>query len=304
MAPGIFGQMRKILTVTIPALVAPGAVDFPSRLFKRAPPPPPTVTLTANPASPVTGQPYTVTAVGSDSSGFLASVSIIKNGAAFASTGAGNGATSTAQGSTWDFAGTVNYSAQATDVYGFVSSPNTLAVTVNKATPVISHWPNRPIANNTGYTVTAADLGAVFSSPYGSAVVQPSGTVTYTIVSDSSSGTFAAGSMIASGTLLPPAIYTIRASYPGDANYIATLADAIWVISNPVTLTTASAATVYFGQTVTSTADSADKDGLLVSQDIDYLPPPGSAWVTGAATWSGGPIWRKRSDLDDTHVDS
>jgi hypothetical protein len=260
----------------------------------QAPQPPlPVVKWTSNPASVAAGQPYTISAQATDSAGCLASLSITKNGQPFVS-GSGNANTSTASGSTSDMvgSGTVAYSAVATDVYGFVSTA-TWTVAVNKATPVVSNWPSRAIANNTGYTGTAGpppDLGAVFSSPYSSSVVQPTGTVTYTIVSDSS-GTYASGTPIVVGhTVLNAAIYTVRASYPGDANYVARPVDVTWVISNPVTLATASAYTVYFGQTVTITADSKDKDSLLVSQDIDYLPPPGATWVNGAATWAGGPV--------------
>jgi hypothetical protein len=188
--------------------------------------------------------------------------------------------------------GTVPWQVRATASDGYAASNYpSVAITVAKATPAVAHWASRGIANNTGYAVTAADLTAVFSNPYSGSVAQPTGAVVYSIASDST-GTFPPGTVISptSNSVLQPGNYTIRASYPGDSNYNALAVDVTWIISNPVTLNTASATNVFFGQTVTITSYSADKDNLLVSEDIDYLPPPGSTWVTGASTWSGGPV--------------
>ncbi len=178
-----------------------------------------------------------------------------------------------------------------TDATDYNNASASVSLTVNKATPLVSNWPGRAIAKNTSYIVTAGpppDLGAIFSNPYNSSVVQPTGALVYSVVS-CSSGAVSSGTVITNGYSLPPATYTIRASYPGDPNYNATTADAIWIITNPVSLTQTNAASIAFGQTATITGTSSDMDSLLVSQTIDYLPPPGSTWVNSGATWSGGP---------------
>jgi hypothetical protein len=135
-------------------------------VFENAPPPPPTIAWTSNPSSVVTGQPYTISAQANDNSNSSASVRITKNSQPFASSSGGNGATTTASGSSADAAGSVTYTATATDSFGFVSGTITWTVTVAKATPVITNWPNRAIANNTGYTILQTDLNAVVSNPY------------------------------------------------------------------------------------------------------------------------------------------
>ncbi|HXB02268.1 MAG TPA: RHS repeat-associated core domain-containing protein [Opitutaceae bacterium] len=211
--------------------------------------------------------------------------------------------TPSVSGATYSTSGTASataagsYSVTVTATGNYTGSGST-AWTIAKATPLVSNWPNRAIPNNTGYTVLLADLNAVFSNPYNSSAAPPTGAVVYSVVS-CSSGAVAAGTVITAGTVLPPATYTIRTSYPGDANYNAITANATWVIANPVSLTQTSAASsnvfgtsvisIAFGQTATVMGISSDKDSLLVSQTIDYQLPNSNTWVNSGMTWNGGP---------------
>jgi RHS repeat-associated protein len=229
------------------------------------------VLLTVNP-QPVT---FTVSPVSFTYTGGAQGPAITPSvaGATYSTTGT---ASATAAGS---------YSVAVTATGSYTGTSGSTAWTIAKATPLFLNWSSRAIPNSTGYTVLPGDLNAGLSNPYNSLAPTPTGAIVYSVVS-CSSGAVAAGTAITSGALLPPANYTIQASYPGDSNYNPATADVTWIISNPVTLNTASATNVFFGQTVTITSSSADNDSLLVSEAIDYLPPPGSTWVTDAATWS------------------
>jgi plastocyanin len=84
-----------------------------------------------NPAQVQIGQSYVVSADGQDDNGNLAAVSINRNGAPFAYAGGGNGWSGNSQNPSNDPAGTVTYTAWATDAYG-AQSP-TITWTVNTA---------------------------------------------------------------------------------------------------------------------------------------------------------------------------
>jgi hypothetical protein len=273
--------------------------DAPFDVIERAP----VTSISASATNLTFGQTATITATTTEADGNLISQSIdyltpgssswVIGGATWSGAMTGsNTLTWTVPVSILNHPGTVPWQIRASGSDGYaVSNYPSVAITVAKATPAVSHWASRAIANNTGYAVTAADLTAVFSNPYSSTVAQPTGAAVYSIVSDST-GKFPAGTVITPTTksVLQPANYTIQVSYPGDSNYNAIAVNVTWIISNPVTLNTASATNVFFGQTVTITSYSADKDNLLVSEDIDYLPPSATTWVTKALTWSGGPV--------------
>jgi hypothetical protein len=94
----------------------------------------------------------------------------------------------------------------------------TYVLTVNKSTPVLGSFPSRSYSSGLPtYTWAAADANAVFANAYSASVAAPSGTITYSIVGP--------GTTVTAGTQFGPGSYTIRASYPGDANYNATTAD-------------------------------------------------------------------------------
>jgi RHS repeat-associated protein len=214
----------------------------------------------------------------------IAPVSFTYNGSAQGPTitPAGTGATYATSG-TASATTAGSYSVTATATGNYTGTSGATAWTIAKATPVVSNWPNNRTIVSTSYTVLAADLSAVFSNST-SGVTEPTGTVTYSIVSGGS-GAVTAGKVLSAG------IYTIAASYPGDSNYNATTADVTWTISDPITTISASATSVAFGQTVTITAISTDPTGKLTNQAIDYLVPGSSTWVSGSsvtgANWSG-----------------
>lgn len=118
-------------------------------------------------------------------------------------------------------AGSVNYNAASNVDQTF---------TVNKATPAAS-FSNRSLGTQdpTTYITQAADFNAAFTGPANAAA--PSGTIAYTRIDPATGNSL--GSIVA-GTALAIGQYTIRASYPGDANYNATTKDAIWTVTTDV----------------------------------------------------------------------
>ncbi len=114
--------------------------------------------------------------------------------------------------------GNSNYSAATNVNQSFI---------VAKVTPS-ANWGVRSLTTSTAtYTVTAGDLNASFSHPFNTATTTPpSGTTSYSIVGP--------GTAVTAGTALNVnSTSTIRASYPGDLNYLPTIADAAWSIVPP-----------------------------------------------------------------------
>lgn len=119
----------------------------------------PTIAWTSDPSTAQSGQSYTIAAHATDQDGNLSAVTIWKNGAAFASGGAGTGNTSDASGSATDTGSqTITYTAQATDASGATSSTitATVQITGGNAAPTIS-WTSTPgtVASDSGYTIAA-----------------------------------------------------------------------------------------------------------------------------------------------------
>jgi hypothetical protein len=81
-----------------------------------------------NPAAVSAGQSYTISASATDDNGNLAAVQIWRNGQPFAASGGGDGWAASAAAGAADPAGTVAYTAQATDAAGAVSNLISLSV--------------------------------------------------------------------------------------------------------------------------------------------------------------------------------
>lgn len=105
-----------------------------------------------------------------------------------------------------------------------------VVVTVIHATPTATFASRTLNTSGASYTVLAGDLNAAFANPFSGAVAAPTGTVTYSIVG--------AGAAVTAGTVLPTGqAYTVRASYPGNANYNAATIDAVWTVADVATYT-------------------------------------------------------------------
>ncbi len=176
---------------------------------------------------------------------------------------------------------------------------------VVKATPnaAFAAATKTPLA--TVYTVVAGDLNASFSNPYTTLVAVPSGAAAYSIAPGSANGTV--GAPVTTGTTLTGGVsYTIRATYPGDGNYLGTSADAVWTINRgtqgPLAIT--SAASASFGQPYTATATGGNGSGALVWALGTGSTAAGAAInpSTGAVTTSGlGTVVFKVYRLGDTN---
>jgi len=123
----------------------------------------------------------------------------------------------------WTFvppsAGTWLFRAAGTDSVGVSNLPQ-VTVPVGKATPAGS-FAGQSLAYGRSL---AGLLSAVFSNPYSTAVVQPTGAVAYT----------ASGLGPVSGsTVLPDGDYTVTAAYPGDSNYNAAAISAGFTVVSP-----------------------------------------------------------------------
>ncbi len=172
----------------------------------------------AQPAAQTHGGQLALSA--SASSGLGVSYAVISGSASLSGstvtfTGAGSVVVRASQG------GDANYNA----------APNVdRTITVNQITPTGS-FAGRTLGSGTGsYTVQAGDLNATFAHPSAPAgVPAPSGTISYSFVAGGS-GAVTAGTVLTTGVT-----YTVRASYPGDANYLAATADAAWTVAADTT---------------------------------------------------------------------
>jgi RHS repeat-associated protein len=204
---------------------------------------PVSLTTVNNTASPVTvafGQKPTVTGYSADKDKLLVSQTLdysSDNGNTWVNSGVTwNGGPQADDYLAWQIPASIFGSkfgawkvrAWAANNVGFTSLNTTNIVTINytKATPVATNWSNHTFTfSGNSYAVPVSSLGAAFTNPYNSSVAQPTGTVTYTVYPDTTSP-------VAAGTVLLPGTYTIRAYYPGDANYNAATADVTWTINN------------------------------------------------------------------------
>lgn len=98
----------------------------------------PSIAWLAAPTTVGSGQSYTVSARGTDADGNLASVSILKDGATFATSGGGTGATSDASAVGSDTGPrTITFTAVATDAQGASSGTVSYVLTVSAPPPVL-----------------------------------------------------------------------------------------------------------------------------------------------------------------------
>jgi hypothetical protein len=111
------------------------------------------------------------------------------------------------------------------------SNTVTAQLTTAKTTPAGS-WAGKTVL--APYTIVAGDLHAAFANPVNSSVVQPTGTVTYSV---------------SVGYVLQIGIRQIQASYPGDANYNPATATATFTVLDP-------------------NANAANGDGLTNQQNL------------------------------------
>jgi hypothetical protein len=248
---------------------------------------PPTASGSIAPNPIAYGQSATVTAVGNSAGGNLDQLTVQSEAPGsgtwsgwqnwtFGATGAQTEA-AVAAGLT---PGAWNYRIMATDSAGSTSAWQSLALTVNKATPAASDWANRSLV--AGYAVQAADLAASFTNPYSGSVTQPTtSAVSYANVS--------ASAALTAGTVLYPGSYDMRASFAGDSNYNPASADATWIVTaDPQTVSLSpTGGTIPAGQQIAFSAFGGNNgyfwggaaSGGSASQTVTF-PTPGTFVVT------------------------
>jgi hypothetical protein len=101
------------------------------------------------------------------------------------------------------------------------------SLAVNKATPNGSFSSRSFAPNSPGYySLSSADLNAVFTNPYSASVAAPSNNVTYRIQN---------GATVSAGSNIPTGSNIIEASFNGDANYNPKTVAATFTVSGPTT---------------------------------------------------------------------
>jgi hypothetical protein len=100
------------------------------------------------------------------------------------------------------------------------------SVAVNKATPNISGWSNQTRTGTGSFTWNPS-----LSNPYSGGVAQPTGSITYSVVSATGGGSSpTSGAIVSGSTSFTPGNYAVRASYAGDANHNATTWDTLFTV--------------------------------------------------------------------------
>lgn len=153
-------------------------------------------------------------------------------------------------------------------------------ITVNKA-PVTLAFANQNLTGNT--TLSAAHLGATATSP---ASVAPTGDITYEVIAASGANASPTSGPIAVGTMLTWGTYTIRANYPGDANYLTGAINATFTITAPVpAITTDSSFTAVVGSLFSFQPSAANSPTSWTAQDL----PAGLSIHSASGLISGVP---------------
>jgi sugar lactone lactonase YvrE len=265
-----------------------------------------TTSVTISPTALVSGQAATITATVSDtthtSTTATGSVTFTDT-AGTTITSLNNGSAVSLSGGTAGLTGVVlsginthTITAHYAGVSGtFSASTNTATVTLSKAPVTLAGPVTQPITVAFGQASSAI---VTVTAPY-TTIAAPSGTVSYSIVDSSNativSGTptLAAGSASSAATIpipstLPSGSYTIRVTYSGDSNYLATSTAttiplqigqltptiSLATSANPVLVTTA----VTFTATVASTSAAA-------AGSVSFLD--GTTLLSSAAVSSG-----------------
>lgn len=183
-----------------------------------------TITFPTIPTKVFGDLPFTISATAS--SGLAVTFSIVSGPATIA-------------GSTVTITGANTVSVKATQVGNaqYASANSIQSFNVDKATPVCA-FASRTLTLAAGYPtyiLTSSDLNAVWSHPTNGSVGQPTGSVTYLIVTGSPSGTV--GSTPAVGTALPLGVYWLQSVYHASANYnAANSATAIFTVRLPASI--------------------------------------------------------------------
>jgi len=248
---------------------------------------PPTAAGSVAPNPIAYGQNATVTATGNAAGGNLDQIAVQSEAPGSGTWNAWQNWTFGATGAQTEAAvaaaltpGAWGYRIMATDTSGSTSAWQSLALTVNKATPAISNWANRSLA--AGYAVQAGDLAAVFTNPYSGSVTQP-------VASGVSYANVSAGTGLAAGVVLYPGSYDMRASFSGDSNYNPASADATWTVTaDPQTVSLSpTGGTIPAGQQIAFSASGGNNGyfwggsagGRGASQTVTF-PTPGTFVVT------------------------
>jgi len=181
-----------------------------------------------NPTAVAAGQTYLISATATDDNGNLTAVQVFRNGSAFAAAGGGDGWTSTAAGSSADPAGTVTYTAQATDAAGLTSAIITWTVT----TAALQNQP--PVASvdasiDLGQAFTPVESGGAGSGGWQFAI---GGYTNFNAGATADVGTdLPAGGWVSAWTASAAGSYAFWVSRNGDASYLPS------AIAGPYTLT-------------------------------------------------------------------
>ena len=156
-------------------------------------------------------------------------------------------------------------------------------VTVNKTTPNIAGWANQ---SATGLTAFPSAFSVSLSNPYSGAVAQPSGSVTFSVVSASGNAASPPNGAVSASTAFMPGTYTVRASYAGDSNYLATTWDVTFTVLNrpPVVAAITGPTSLNFGQSGTWSYSVTDPDGDLNSGET-YFADPATAYGVSNNWW-------------------
>lgn len=160
------------------------------------------------------------------------------------------------------------------------SNTASASVTIGKATPVGSLASQASLIST--QAITSQMLNAVFTNPYSSAVVQPTGTVQYSATPGYPT--------LTAGTVLPLGQYTVTASYPGDSNYNPATTTATFTVLNKLgTSTYGYQGASQYTYTVPSLTDYVVIKAWGAGGGEGVLTPGGAgAFVTAQANMSVG----------------
>jgi len=225
-----------------------------------------------NPTGALAGQSYLISATGTDDNGNLAAVQILRNGSPFAAAGSRDGWQSAAAGGSADPAGTVTYTAQATDSDGLTSAVISLSVT----TAALQNQP--PVASadasiDLGQAFTPPELGGAGTGGWQFAI---GGYTNFNAGATDDTGTdLPAGNWVGAWTASAAGSYAFWVSHNGDGDYAPS------AVAGPYTLT------VIDPNAITSPAAAISPDPSITSSPPVEMPSAPAQSV--APTTTGSP---------------